>query len=70
MTTPQSSNARRRQRRRHQAAERRHGIVNPLYWPCPTCLADRRQNCRTSERLPENFHTDRLNLAHYGYRVD
>jgi hypothetical protein len=54
-----------RTRARDRRREETYGDVpNPLYWPCPECLAAPRQNCRTREPLPQNFHPARIDATH------
>jgi hypothetical protein len=64
------SNARhnrtRRQQRRARVWSERYGTPNPIYWPCPACLANPLQECRTRDPLPHNFHGARIREAIYG----
>jgi hypothetical protein len=62
--TPESAKTSAQKRRERRRRARRHGVINPLYWPCPLCLADPHQNCRRGPitPLPEGlaFHTERI----------
>jgi hypothetical protein len=67
MSVAPSSSSKRRQRRR-RVAWAKHAGGDPIYVPCPSCLARPRQHCRDTRENPvaagQNCHAERVKATH------